>query len=180
MYQVWGRSGNGFDWHAPAKTVITKERPLEKFFKFAFVRNPWDRMWSFYHHVALAHPETYDMDFNDWLTSYNDSEDRQVGQTAEWDEPMSSTRRPQMYWITDDSGNIILDFVGRFEKIEQDFEYVAEKIKLYEWCDNPILQHVRKKENEQHYTEVYNEKGRNHVARYFASDILTFGYRFGR
>lgn len=180
MYQTWGRTaGKGLDWHAPAKTVILpEERPLDDYFKFAFVRNPWDRMWSYYHHVASAHPETYDMDFNDWLTIYDDSEDRRIGQTAEWDEPMSSARRPQLYWMTDDNGKIILDFIGRFEYLEADFAYVAQRIKLYDWCDEPVLQHVRKKENEQHYTDVYNDKGRAHVARYFASDIKVFGYKF--
>lgn len=178
MYEVWGRTP-GMDWHAPAKTVIVpEERPLTEYFKFAFVRNPWDRMWSFYHHVGLSHPETYDIDFNEWLTVYDDSEDRRIGQTASWDEPMSSVRRPQIYWITNDKGEIILDFIGRFEHLKEDFTHVAQRIKAYDWCDTFELQHIRKKENDQNYRDVYNQKGIDHITKYFFQDIKIFGYKF--
>lgn len=178
MYHVWGRT-EGLDWHYPAKVLITQRNPMKNYFKFAFVRNPWDRMWSFYHHVGMYHPEVYSVNFNDWLVSYDDSEDRRIGQTAPWDKPMSSTRRPQYYWISNDNDQIILDFVGRYENLQQDFEHVAKKIRLKEWGVQFELPHIRQRLDPRHYTEVYNEKGKEHVRRYFAIDIEKLGYEYG-
>ena len=71
-------------------------------------------------------------------------------------------------WIEED-----IDFVGRFETLQEDFNTVCDKINI----PQSVLNHKMTTEHI-HYTDEYNEKAKKKIARLFASDIKQFNYKF--
>lgn len=121
------------------------------YYKFGFSRNPWDRLVSIYHgRKQLVKKKTISATFEEWIIS----DDLKV--------------HPQRLWLTDD-----LDFIGRFENYNEDFEIVKNKLKL-----NVELPHVNASKHK-HYTKYYDDNTKEMVYNLFKDDIIAFGYEFG-
>ena len=57
--------------------------------------------------------------------------EHKMARTFMWDEnPVASQRRGQMDWLTNKNGDIIVDYIGRFENLEEDFDVVRDKLKI--------------------------------------------------
>jgi hypothetical protein len=76
--------------------------------------------------------------------------------------------------MEDASGNRVIDFVGRFENLQNDFDAVCDTIGVPR---QQLLNsnHIQRKR----YTEYYDEETREIVAKHHARDIEYFGYKFG-
>jgi hypothetical protein len=137
-------------------------------FTFSIVRNPWDRAVSLYHfrratnQTGLADGH---LGFIDWISAcFRDRDARYL------DKPMMFM--PQVEWISDDSGNILVDFVGRFERLASDIKVVSKNI------DQKIeLPHLYKSDRT-HYRGYFDDSSRDIVAQWFCRDIDEFRYEF--
>jgi hypothetical protein len=134
--------------------------PMEEYFKFTFVRNPWDKELSDYYHNKYRCKRNVGNNFNEYLKS------------AVFDQPI--WHDPQLNWISDKKNNILTDFIGRFENLQQDFNTICDKIKI----PQQKLTHELKSKHK-HYTEYYDEETKSIVAEKYAKDIEYFGYEFG-
>lgn len=90
---------------------------FDEYFKFAFVRNPWDRMVSFYKYLGYDNK----MEFNIFVKEHFI---RKIQQRVWW------FVRPQTDYIYKDEGHQLVDFIGRFESLQSDFDIVCQKIGL--------------------------------------------------
>lgn len=136
------------------------------YFKFGFVRNPWDRVVSLYHRregLQLKYKMSFD-DFVHWIKYSSSTCIHPVPQTNQLD------------WFVDPHGNLLVDYIGKFENLEDDWKYISRKLGI-----NMELPHVNKNPRKnRHYTEFYSEETRDIIRRKFSIDIEYFDYRFGK
>jgi hypothetical protein len=134
------------------------------YFKFAFVRNPWARVFSWYRNVMRdpAHRAEHridgDLSLEAFLERHGDS----------W------ALRPQTDWLCDAGGNLSMDFVGRFERLEADFATVCERIGLA-----PVTLPHELRAGAGRWSDAYSDRARTLVAERYAEEIALFGYAFG-
>lgn len=156
------------------KTAQEKIRELglpawQNKFTFSFVRNPWDRVVSHYHYrvetdqTGLA---TRTISFTEWVFRAYAAHD-----PAYYDVPKFFM--PQSNWLLDDKGDLLVDFVGRFESLENDFDMIRERLHR----TDIVLPHVKKSQHD-HYRSYYNEATKKIVETWFSADIKRFGYCF--
>ena len=158
--------------HYPCKML--KDEYLDNYFKFCFVRNPWDLMVSSYNwwiRDPKGQPRKrkiqniiMQMSFGDFIKSEYSNQVNEVKHLGVG----------QHHWFTDDDGNILVDFIGRFENLQEDFNVVCDKIGI----PKQELPHKNKTKHK-HYTEYYDDGTREIVAEKYAKDIEYFGYKFG-
>jgi len=138
---------------------------FKEIFKFTFVRNPWSRIVSAYF-FDKSHPNKRNptfTSFSDYLKKIHQSTGLQ-----------SVHKLNCLDWISDKNGNVLVDYVGRFEHLQQDFDIICDKIGI------PRQQLPQKnKTKHKHYTEYYDDETREIVAEKYVKDIEYFGYKFG-
>jgi len=76
-------------------------------------------------------------------------------------------------WFVDPNGNVLADFIGKFEQLDEDWAFVAKKLGVSE-----KLPHRRENPRARHYTEYYTPQTRDIIANKFRVDIEHFGYEF--
>lgn len=134
---------------------------LDEYFKFCFVRNPWDWIVSLYIYILrrknhyLHQRVTKMANFSEFLEFY-----------------LGTEPRTQKSFLINSNGELAMDFIGRFENIGDDFSYACNRLGID--VDLP-------KENvseRKHYTEYYSDAERDALAAWFKEDIEAFGYSF--
>ena len=138
-------------------------------FKFAFVRNPWDLQVSSFHHIQRERPHLLKgvTDFEGFLRMKLNPDRRYVYH-------FDVSIEPQGDYVVDMHGNLIVDFIGRYENLVGDFEEACKKIGIP--C--PRLPHRRQATDRSAYRQYYNEVTAQLIADHFKSDIEMFGYSF--
>ena len=86
-------------------------------FKFAFVRNPWDLQVSSYHHIKRERPSLIKEG-----ESFSDFLKRKLEATRPWQYHLDTSITPQSDYLIDLRGRQIVDFVGRYESLQADFD----------------------------------------------------------
>ena len=106
-------------------------KKFKKYFKFTFVRNPYDRLFSAYTFLKKGGLNELDRCWAEQnLASFPDFESFVRG----WVTPENIQTwvhfKPQHFWICDASLKLKVDFVGRFEQMDADVAIVQQRLKL--------------------------------------------------
>jgi chondroitin 4-sulfotransferase 11 len=137
-------------------------------FSFAFVRNPWERLVSWYE-MARARP-TNDFHRHVIATAPTFAE-FVTGCTTGL---AAKTTFNQVDYLDGPGGEgEIVDFVGRFESLGSDFAIVGRRLGL---PPRPLGHENRTRHRP--YRDLYDEETRAIVTERFARDIARFGYEF--
>jgi hypothetical protein len=101
---------------------------IEQFFKFTFVRNPWDRLLSAYTFLQKGGWGKSDAElFNKELAKFVSFDDF----VKNWVNPENVLKhhhvfRPQHCYVVDSKNKVTVDFLGRFENIDNDFTTICD------------------------------------------------------
>jgi hypothetical protein len=129
------------------------------YFKFCFVRNPYSRIVSAWKYLKVQK----------WSKVSEDTSFKKFVKKSK----NNSHVRPQCHWThTRMVKNV--DFIGRFENLQVDFDTICDKIGI----ERQELPHKNKSKHK-HYTEYYDDETREIVAKKYAKDIEYFNYEFG-
>jgi sulfotransferase famil protein len=161
---------------------------FQSYFKFSFVRNPWDRIVSEYKYRGYP----VKIDFKSYLFKHLPA--------PGWTDTYCHIV-PQYDFLHDESGTLLVDFVGKYETLQADFDKVCDRIGIpptalprvnrsLEDARPNSLRELRKqlrraiwsrerKHTFPHYTEYYDAESREFVNRLFRKDVEAFNYDFG-
>ncbi len=145
---------------------------FHEFFKFGFVRDPWSRLYSTYNHLRKQNKESPYGKFY-WVEKY-DSFERFVsyGLSKEIIDRYLFLNSQYSY-LCDSSGLIGVDFVGRLESVDKDFNFVAGRIGSTE-----PLSVIGAADNRQSYKDSYTSNLVDQVAKLYEDDVEGFGYSY--
>jgi chondroitin 4-sulfotransferase 11 len=157
-------------------------RYYQDYFRFCFVRNPWDRLVSCYKDKLNYHKgHVYERCDNSFIKFLKEMGLFKLNMTFDDfakavcdipDEIADGHLRSQHTFITDEAGGELINFVGRFENLENDFRIVREKLGT-----NHDLPHLRKTTHKD-YTTYYSEDCATRVFERYKKDIEQFAYQF--
>jgi len=147
------------------------QKDYTNYFKFGFVRNPWERAVSdFNWFLGEKYKPEIQGSFTDYLLVRNGFEKIKIKQekTYRYDHTI-----PQYDFLFDSNGNQLVDFIGKFENLQNDFNIVCNKIGIQQ----QQLPHFNKSKHK-HYSEYYDKETRQIVEEKYCKDIEVFGYKF--
>lgn len=161
------RQFTGFHKHAPIASVKEKltQNTFENYFKFCFVRNPFDWLVSFYEYVKQTprhrlkqHVENREFkEFINWYTDQN---------------PSLQTE----FLMNLDTNETLVDYIGYFETLQNDIRDIQNILSIKATSlvhENPSIHR-----NKRDYRTYYNDQAIALVSSYFKKDLEILGYSF--
>ena len=166
-------------WHWPMRDIIrdfSKEFPLmDQYFKFAYHRNPWDRMISSWIEFTTdtGHLMTWSQNLKDQFSTF---EDFVLNfEESEWRKHINF--QPTSFYTHTIKGKCIVDYIAKYDNWHNETKYIFEKIGLR--IKDMEQKRYRKTDRHIDYRKYYNnDKMIEVVKRYFAKDIDIFGDQF--
>ena len=145
--------------HIPGKDVkrIIGDEIWNSYYKFAFERNPYDRVASLYYWRFKGDPQLAVSDF------------------VNYDKPKSLRKKGLgIYGINDE---IAVDRVCFFESLQKDLDEVAQHLGLPDKLELPNAKGGFRPKGKT-YQELFSEDDRGKIAKLFAKEIELFNYQF--
>lgn len=139
--------------HWSPNQYLVKYPESKDYFKFAFVRNPWDLEVSLYEWYRLY----YKINFSFESLLKNRAQKKRMG----------------FYnYLFSRSEKRLVNFIGKFENLKDDFKKVCDRLNI-----KAELKHNNKTIHA-HYTDYYNDLSKEIVRKAYAREIDCFNYRF--
>ncbi len=160
---TWTYPITGYPYHVTGSKLkeIWGDETYESYFKFSFVRNPWDLVVSEYEYILQKKSHH----LNDCVVKLGSFE-----QFLKWKEKHYA--RPQVNWVCDSKGNLVVDYVGRFEDYTRNANEILNKLNIEERV--PHTNSTKRGD----YRNYYTEETVAAVNRMYRPDIELFGYQF--
>jgi hypothetical protein len=152
-----------FPIHIEARELVKAigRETFDSYFSFAIVRNPWDWQVSLYNYLLI---DTYHPQHS--LVKSFGSFDKYI----RW--RCAEEVRFQKDFIYSEDGELLVDFVAKYERLDDDFKTICSRIGVS--ASLPKLN----VSNTKPYRQFYNEETKELVRRTYEPDIKLFGYEF--
>ncbi len=149
--------------------ILKKE--LDDYFKFCFVRDPYDRLYSAYKFLEKGGVNQHDKRaFDKFLSRYKNFEDFVINGLS--NKVMNEIIHlvPQIDFICDKKGKILVDYIGKFENLQIEIKTLSEKLNK-----EIILSHLNLNKKKS-FDKVFTDKMRKRVRKLYAKDFEILGY----
>lgn len=157
------------NWHSPYEDAVKNVQDIDKYFKFAVIRNPWSRVSSWYWFrkelieagKVEPHQGEYDLitnDFNSWLTKYLN---------VPWNKTWFALTHQQNFWLGNGNIKII-----RYENYKQDLKELG----LFSVDEMPHVHKTQVDDND--YISLFNNETKDLIYKTYKDDIKMFNYEF--
>jgi len=147
---------------------IVSEEWVRSRFAFSFVRNPWARVLSCYAKMR------------EWAPTFEEFVRRvtmgPIDSLSRYNTRGMSNLNPQLAWLRDDHGRIFTDFIGRFERLDEDWKVACKTAGI-----NPVppLSRCNQRRGlKKPWREYYTKETIRLVASFYAEEIEMFRYKF--
>lgn len=152
------------------ETGLIDEKIWEDYFKFTFVRNPWDRAYSDY--LWIKKDSKVNGSFKQYLLKKGEFEN--LFTNREVRDYRGDHVQNQTNYFGDQK--YPLDFVGRFENLKEDIKIVNSKLNI----NDSFSIHEKNNQNLRlsHYSKFYTNSNIKLVGRLYRKDILLLNYEF--
>lgn len=169
-YSITGRQ------HLPWYVYYSKDpKFFDQSFKFAIVRNPWDRAVSAYHYLAKGGNGTSDAVLSRKISKYNNFSDFVLNGLAKGGFRSNLMFIPQSNFIVDSDSEIKVNFVGKLECLREDFIEISKHLNF----ETLPIKHINKSSRSDDYRKYYlNDKVVDVVAEIYRQDAQVFEYIF--
>ena len=144
------------------KNLASKEQ-YRNYFKFTVVRNPWARAFSWYKNVMRDEMHQKDIGITSEFTLNLFLKD-QIGK---------GMLRPQTYWLKNYKGEILFDYIGRFENLPDTFNAIKKNLIL-----NQIEFPHKIKGTGEDYKSQYDGESIELIRNFYHDEIQLFEYTF--
>lgn len=148
------------------KFLYTQEE-FERLFKFVIVRNPYARAVSCW---KSLNPK---ISFNRFVEQI--PKQWKLINTPRYRHIATHTT-PVIPDITDDNGNLLVNFIGKLETISKDFRHICQRLDIKE-RPYPF---VNRGSTTKKYMDYYNRQTREVVTKLYKEDIERLGYQWGK
>jgi len=171
-----------------AYNYISEEK-FQTYFKFAFVRNPWSRVLSFYKYGWFHEFISFELFVNDYLPKLINDQNWFFG---------------SMYDFIYEDGQTAIDFIGRYENLHEDFETICQKMnwtklgltqknsskartgfsqikflwRRFKKDPQLFMRRQKDKIRSTNYRDYYTTELIEQVGDYYKKDVEGFGYTF--
>ncbi|ECK7891618.1 alpha-2,3-sialyltransferase [Campylobacter coli] len=146
---------------------------FDSYFSFGFVRNPYDRVVSAYHYLKNDSPDPCDikwgrlhinnLTFEEFILSLQDEEFKE--------EILSKNHFSFQYkYLCDKNMNILVNFIGKFEKLDNDFKKILNILRRKD-----SLVHINKSKH-LNYRDYYNSQTYKIIREIYRDDFEIFDY----
>ena len=148
-------------------------KKFKKFFVFSFVRNPYDRLYSAYKFLQTGGMNIHDQNaYKQHLIGYKNFEDfifnglnnQIVNEIVHF--------KHQSEFICNDYGEIIVDFVGKYENLDKDLSQLSKLINK-----DIILPHLNKGKAKHKCDKIYTNEMKEIVYKMYRRDFEIFNYK---
>ena len=184
MHRLFAGSGYQINKNHLARRMDRGE--LREHFKFAFVRNPWDRLVSCYGDKVMNARRAGESPFRHVLNERGSRFYRGMP-FAEFVETVCEIpdKESNMHFVSQhrivcgpgEGRSIMADFAGCFENLSADFAEVAERIGGGKKLELPHRMRSASRESRP-YPEFYNDRLKDLVHERSRDDVEIFGYSF--
>ena len=172
-----GKSSQDSRDHLPWYVYYTADPyKFNKYFKFTFVRNPWDRIYSTYRYLQAGGNQKCDTPISNIIKSYQTFDQFIIDGLGNGHFRNHLLFLPMANFILGPNEEIMVDFVGRYENLQKDFERLGRNLKL--------TTRLPKLNRSPHlvfgdYTRAYcSSKSIDIVGEIYKQDISVFNYNF--